>query len=526
MAKKFITNICGGVTRSSIVKVGLGDSLNMYSEFKDEREQAFSIIMKSISGARTYCEVPTGEPRGMYRVSRGWNGIGVPESPKTYGVWGNTLYLLEEGASYAIGTLATSTGSCRFCETGGYGSAHPHLIVVDGLNVYAVNTGISVMGQQLEWQDHGKLKLPLRVNSNDTFIRPTHCAYLYGYLIVNDAGTDAFYTSYQFPFETYAPTDPEYYDVFRVDTITFKDYGFVTYSEWQPDNTIALIGNGTRLFTFGDRSYQVFQYNNDVNNPFNSPDTASKNIGIKAQDSLCGLGDIVCWLGSSDMGDNAVFANSGSVDSEKISTIEIEELIASIPNKADAIGQMWKEGQHVFYALTIPDGNVTIVYDFLTKMWHKRGSLGDKNKVKAWRYRYATMNEKGEILFGDDNVCVVQTKDKWTEHDNRTILRKRVGGVIFSDHLNFACDWVQLVTNNGQNSNILEDAMCCMRWSFDGATFSDLETAPMGKVGEYQYETIWYNLGFGRYLTLELSCTENCPFTLMGINFGGEAMEW
>ena len=115
MAKKFITNICGGVTRSSIVKVGLGDSLNMFSEFKDEREQAFSIIMKSISGAKTYCEVPTGEPRGMYRVSRGWNGAGVPESPKTYGVWGNTLYLLEEGASYAIGTLATSTGSCRFC---------------------------------------------------------------------------------------------------------------------------------------------------------------------------------------------------------------------------------------------------------------------------------------------------------------------------------------------------------------------------------------------------------------------------
>jgi hypothetical protein len=65
-----------------------------------------------------------------------------------------------------------------------------------------------------------------------------------------------------------------------------------------------------------------------------------------------------------------------------------------------------------------------------------------------------------------------------------------------------------------------------MRWSFDGATFSDMETAPMGKIGQYDYETIFYNLGYGRYLTIELSCTENCPFTLMGINFGGDSMEW
>ena len=526
MAKKFITNICGGVTRSNIVKVGLGDSLNMFSEFKDEREQAFSIIMKSINGCEKLCDTPTGEARGMYKVSRGYNGIGVAESPKVYGVWGNTLYLIDNGNAYAIGTLATSSGTCHFCETGGYGSAHPHLVIVDGLNVYAVNTGISVAGQQVEWNQHGKLKLPLRVNSTDTFIRPTHCAYLYGYLIVNDSGTDAFYTSYQFPFEAYAPTDPEYYDVFRVNTTTFKDYGFITYSEWQPDNTLALIGNGTRLFTFGDRSYQVFQYNNDVNNPFNSPDTASKNIGIKATDSLCGLGDIVCWLGSSDMGDNAIFANSGAVESEKISTIEIEEIISSIGIQYDAKAQMWKEGQHVFYAITFPSGDITLVYDFLTKMWHKRGTLGDKNKLKAWRYNYATMDENGRILFADFDVCVVQKKDRWLEHDDNPILRKRVGGVIYSDHLNFSCDWVQIVTNNGQNLNIEDDALCCMRWSFDGATFSDMETAPMGKIGQYDYETIFYNLGYGRYLTIELSCTENCPFTLMGINFGGDSMEW
>lgn len=521
-AKKFITNICGGVTRSSIAKVGLGDSLNMFAEFKDEREQAFSIIMRSACGTRTYCE-PAGEPRGMFKVSRGYNGVGVAETPKTYGVWGDKLYLLHDGSFDEIGSIATSAGTVRFCETGGYGSAHPHLVLVDGINVYAVNTGLALAMQQADFRT---IKLPLRVNTNNVFISPTHCAYLYGYLVVNDAGTDAFYTSYQYPFEAYAPTDPEYNDVFRVDTVQYKDYGHITYSEWQPDNTLALVGNGSRLFTFGSRSYQVFQYNNDVNNPFNSPDTASKNIGIKATESLCSLGDSVCWLGGSDVGDNAIFVNHGTVDSEKISTMEIEELICKASVTKDAVGQMWKEGQHVFYALTFPTDNFTIVYDFLTKMWHKRGSLGAKNKLNAWRYRYATMNEDGKILFGDIGVCVVQDQDKFTEHDGTVILRKRVGGVIYSDHLNFVCDWVQVVTNNGQVDTVSTDSLVSMRWTFDGSTFSDKETAPLGKIGQYDYETMFYNLGYGRYLTIELSCTENCPFTLMGINFGGEAMQW
>ena len=194
MARKFITNICGGVKRSDIRKVGLSDAINMFVEPNDVTEQAFTMVMRSINGCSTFCE-PQGEPRGMFKVSRNYNGVGEPEVPKTYGVWGDTLYLLEEGVATSIGKLATSSGACRFCETGGYGSAHPHLIIVDGINVYALNTGIRVVDQRTQFNDHGTIALPYRVNSTTRLIEPTHCAYLYGYLVVNDAGTDAFYTS-------------------------------------------------------------------------------------------------------------------------------------------------------------------------------------------------------------------------------------------------------------------------------------------------------------------------------------------
>lgn len=523
MARKFITNICGGVKRSDIRKVGLSDAVNMFVEPKDATEQAFTMVMRSISGCSTFC-TPSGEPRGMFKVSRNYNGNGEPEVQKTYGVWGDTLYMLDEGDAVVIGKLATSSGTCHFCETGGYGSAHPHLVITDGINVYALNTGIRVVDQRIQFNNNGTIRLPYRVNSTTELIKPTHCAYLYGYLVVNDAGTDAFYTSYQYPFEKYDPSEPEYYDVFMLSKTDNK--GFITYSEWQPDNTLALYANGSRLYTFGSRSYQVFQYNNDVNYPFVSPDTAAKNIGIKAVDSLCGLGDIVCWLGGSDVGNNGIYVNNGGVDSERISTIEIEELIGKLDNVSDAIGQMWQENRHTFYALTFTTAKVTIVYDFLTQEWHKRASLGTRNELNAWRYRYAQMNEEGKILFADQDACVVMDNNKWTEHDGKKIMRKRVGGVIYADHLNFVCDFVRIVTNNGQNSNVAENALITIRYSFDGATFSSIEQLPIGRIGEYDYETMFYLGDWGRYLTIEISCVEDCPFALMGIEFGGEAMDF
>ena len=195
--------------------------------------------------------------------------------------------------------------------------------------------------------------------------------------------------------------------------------GFITYSEWQPDNTLALYANGSRLYTFGSRSYQVFQYNNDVNYPFVSPDTAAKNIGIKAVDSFADSVTSCAGWAVAMLGNNGIYVNNGGVDSERISTIEIEELIGKLDNVSDAIGQMWQENRHTFYALTFTTAKVTIVYDFLTQEWHKRASFGTRNELNAWRYRYAQMNEEGKILFADQDACVVMDNNKWTEHDGR-----------------------------------------------------------------------------------------------------------
>jgi len=449
-------------------------------------------------------------------------------------------------------------------ETGGYGSAHPHLIIVDGYSVYAVNTGLSVGDQQLDFRS---IQLPLRVNSTDTHIKPTHCAYLYGYLIVNDAGTDAFYTSYQYPFEiedsedaafyqlrnnfiswwmsldddtkeqykageihdSYytlykdfidgtASDDPEKYDVFRVGTVEYAQYGFITYSEWCPDNTIALCSNGSKLYTFGERSWQVFSYNDDKNNPFSSPDNAAGNIGIKAPNSLAMLGNTVLWLGSSDIGDNGVFMIKDT-EITRISTQDIEREITQLINPHNAYASIWQEHQHVFYSLTFEDSKKTYVYDVTEQAWHYRASYDDNNRLTYWRYNHATF-AYNKVYVGTQNALCYMDENKYSEHDGRVMLKIRRGGVLTSQDCPFYIDSAEIICNNGQHSfndqytNLELNPRISIRYSWDGSTWSDYEDYYLGKIGQYDYSTTAWHLGMGKYFTLEISTTEEIPFAI------------
>lgn len=556
---RLVENIAGTISKSNLAKVGLGESTNMYVETQNPTEHSCSILMRTIQGQVKAADI-TGKCRGMYRVSRGYDN-----RPVLYAVYGNTLYLVNEDNTYNyIANIGSNGTECHMTETGGYGSAHPHLIIVDGYSVYAVNTGLSVGDQQLDFK---RIKLPLRVNSKDTYIKPTHCAYLYGYLIVNDAGTDAFYTSYQYPFEIEdsepesfyeersefivwwntldkatqeqyiageisdayydkykefitgtADDTPEKYDVFRVGTVQYANYGFITYSEWCPDNTIALCSNGSKLYTFGERSWQVFSYNDDVNNPFSSPDNAAGNIGIKAPNSLAMLGNNVLWLGSSDIGDNGIFMISDTTI-KRVSTQDIERELTTMVNPDNAYAQIFQEHQHVFYAITFEDSDRTYVYDINEDAWHYRASYDPSNRLMYWRYNHATF-AYGKIYLGTTNALVYNDENKYTEHDERPILKVRRGGVLTSNDCPFYIDMAEIVVNNGQHSfndqytNLEMNPRLSIRYSWDGSTWSDYEDYYLGKIGSYDYSTTVYQLGMGKYFTLEISSTEPIPMAI------------
>lgn len=557
---RLITNIAGTISKSNLIKIGMGEAVNMFVEQQqNSNEKSTSLVMRSAMG-EVLAQNITGKCRGMYRVSRGYDN-----KPVLYAVYDTTLYLIDSNNdAISIGTINSYTTECHMTETGGYGSAHPHLIIVDGTSVYAVNTGLSIGDQQLDLK---RIDLPYRVNSTTEYIKPTHCAYLYGYLIVNDAGTDAFYTSYQYPFEISnsesdsfyeereqfitwwsglddatkeqykagqiqdqyyteykdfidgnADDTPEVNDIFRVHTVEFANYGFITYSEWCPDNTIALCSNGSKLYTFGERSWQVFSYNDDKNNPFTSPDNAAGNVGIKAPNSLAMLGNTVLWLANSDIGDNGVFMIKDT-ELTRISTQDIERELTQLANLETGYASIWQEHQHVFYSLTFEDAKKTYVYDVTENAWHYRASYDSKNHLTYWRYNHATY-AYSKIYVGTTNALAYMDENKYTEHDGKVIYKMRRGSVLTSNDQPFYIDSAEIICNNGQLSfdnhydNIEMNPRISIRYSWDGATFSDYEDYYMGKLGRYDYSTVIWQLGMGSYFTLEVSTTEPIPFAI------------
>ena len=560
---KLIQNVAGTIAKSNLSKVGLSESCNMYVERQQNAdEKSTTILMRSVQGEVLAANV-SGRCRGMYRVSRGYDN-----KPVLYAVYDTTLYLINsDNGVIPIGTINSYSTECHMTETGGYGSSHPHLIIVDGTNVYAVNTGLSIGDQQTDLK---RIDLPYRVNSTTEYIKPTHCAYLYGYLVVNDSGTDAFYTSYQYPFEisnseedsfytdrsqfvtwwmsltdeereryksgeitdSYynkwkefidgdADDTPEVNDLFRVHTVEFANYGFVTYSEWCPDNTIALCSNGSKLYTFGERSWQVFSYNDDKNNPFSSPDNAAGNVGIKAPNSLAMLGNTVLWLANSDIGDNGVFMIKDTALT-RISTQDIERELTQLPSLETGYASIWQEHQHVFYSLTFEDANKTYVYDVTENAWHYRASYDDKNHLTYWRYNHATY-AYSKIYVGTAGALAYMDENRYTEHDGKVIYKMRRGAVLTSNDQPFYIDSAEIICNNGQLSfdnhydNIEMNPRISIRYSWDGSTFSDYEDYYMGKLGRYDYSTTIWQLGMGSYFTIEISTTEPIPFSIQNL---------
>lgn len=556
---KLINNIAGGITKSNLARVGLGEAINCYPEVQDRSEHSCEILNRTVQGEVLAANIP-GRCRGMYRVSRGYDN-----RPVLYAVYGNTLYLIKSDNSYsAIATIPSHGTECHMTETGGYGSAHPHLIIVDGSSVYAVNTGMSVGDQQMDFKS---IQLPTRVNTDNIPIKPTHCAFLYGYLIVNDAQTDAFYTSYQYPFEISnsepdsfyedrnrfitwwltldeetqlkykageiqdqyytqykdfitgsADDTPEVNDLFRVGTVQFAKYGFVTYSEWSPDNTLALCSNGSKLYTFGERSWQVFSFNDDKNNPFSSPDNAAGNVGVKAPNSLSMLGNTVLWLGSSDIGEDGIFMIKDT-NVQRVSTQDIEREITQLEDAEAAYSSIWQEHQHQFYSITFEKAKKTFVYDITENAWHYRASYDNKNHLTFWRYNHATF-AYNKVYVGTDDALAYMDENKYTEHDDRVILKLRRGGVLTSNDCPFYIDSAEIISNQGQHSfndqytNKELNPRVSIRYSWDGSLWSDYEDYYLGKIGEYDYHTIAWHLGMGKYFTLEISTTEPIPFAI------------
>ena len=502
-----IQNIVGPWSKSNIKIANLSESINMFQETQGKGATT-EAILRSIMGTEVVADID-GECRGLFEADKGPDGF-----PTLFGVYGQRLYMFvsedDNMVPYEIyNDLTNYNTPVHMTQTGG---SHPHLVVVDGANVIAVDTTLTLEEMR---NDIRTIQLPYRVDSTTQRIVPTHVAYTYNYLIINDSTTDNIYFSHEFPFENTTANNEIDYDIFMVNSVQYHDYGFHEQASWSPDNVTALISNGTLLYTFGPKSSQIWTNNSDVDAPFVSPTNCANMIGIKAVDSVSIVGDYVFYLGSSAIGENGIYFWRGNQLS-RCSTPDVERLIQGFGNPEDAVGQCWMENGHIFYAITFRNDDYTLVYDVLEEAWHRRSTKGEKdNTHHAWRNKFALLHN-GNILFGVKGHLVKLANDKYTEFDDRPIIRMRRSGAMMSSFNPFIVDGIKLICNTGdfKDANLLPQIM--MRWSNQGGAWSNQEMGLLGREGEYGTVVEWFNLGINTVMNIEFSCSDPIDFAIVG----------
>lgn len=515
MARQWISNLVGFTAKSTFAKLGMGYTQNMYAETRNENESGYDRVLLPFGGYESVDNIE-GSFRGSFVVKNGYAG-----EETMYLVHGDRLGMLVDGSVHDVGILGSTSGRVSFCETAGYGTAHPRLIVADGEQLYCVDLTLVPAQQAVDFRT---IPLPYKVGSDTRRIQPSHCAYAYGHLVVNDRGSDAFWTSC---FQPFVPVDGVVdYDIFMVTEQPtdgrerpYYRTGYVTYSEWKGDITKALVGNGSRIFTFGSSSTQVFGYNSVAlskdylgGDVWTSPASSSSNVGIVSADSLAQFGDRCVFLGKAELGAVEVFTIGSDAAPKVISTPDIERQISGY-DVGSSYGFFFMIAQHPFYAITFPTDRVTLVYDFREEGWVNLES----RKTGYFRYRFPSFVGNA-LYFGCDGSLVRYTEDRWVEHDGTPITRKRCGGLVSAKGREILVREVELETNSGDYPlKGTERAVVLFRYSTDGKTFNCYETEGMGHSGEYDWPTRFFDLDYARNFSIEVSCSDNVPFCIMGM---------
>ncbi len=288
-------------------------------------------------------------------------------------------------------------------------------------------------------------------------------------------------------------------------------------SNADPINAMAI--NQGQLWLFGINSYEVWRVGNNERLPFSRAGGSWTEIGCGAPNSVTTIGGNVFWLGSSRAGQDLVYMSNG-VGTRTISDQAINWELSQIET-GGAIGFTFQLNQHVFYVLTIPEGNKSFVYDVTTNSWSEWSTReANRDDDNYWEILYAVF-AYGKIIVGTKRAHHVLELDleQYQEYDGRPIVRWRQSPVYWQDlnrisYQEFAIDMeVGVGLNTGQGS----DPQVMLSYSDDsGNTFGNQRFKPIGKIGEYMTFVRWTDLGSARNRVFRIEVSDPVKVIFLG----------
>lgn len=339
-----------------------------------------------------------------------------------------------------------------------------------------------------------------------------------------------------------------------------------------PGNIVACRTLHRRLFLFSSFYTEVWENAGiGTNLPFRRNNSLLMEYGTPCVGSISVSFDIMCFLSQTRDGLGPVVEVKGT-QAIPISNNTIDSVFAAyavLGQVADCRAFLILENGLIFYRMNFTAANHTFVYDVTLsdptkedgKMWHEEEVLnGDRHPAQTHAY-FNGINYVGDYF----RPILYQVDSSTTTNNGQDIRRMRIARPIVPEaYQRIRCDrWqldllqgqfsqadttvadIQLLTENGdnidtENGNELLATIGTAVYSLSsvpfvflslskdgGQTYGYLVKAPMGRVGNRTFRTVWRKLGTtkrGQPFQPKIEFFSNVPFIILGAAWVFEIM--
>lgn len=306
------------------------------------------------------------------------------------------------------------------------------------------------------------------------------------------------------------------------------------------DNIQKPFGSNQILYLVKDSTTEVWQDSGIATSlgcPFTKIPGSLVNFGTNAARSVSRVGDTVFMLGTTRVQDSSGYFGVVSVSGtavQKVSTPAIDYRISRLSSLSDAISYSYSNEGHVFYVITFPTDDLTLVYDATTKEWfdwsthivgvaysqHRHLSneyvfFGGKHLVS--HYSEPKIYELSSQFYDDSGVPIISIRTAQPIYDETD-----------NDNIKFFKLVIDAETGVGDGSTGHNGAPTAwLSWSNDGGrTWSSEYSASLGKQGEFRTRLIWRRLGSPRNRVYRLRISDSVKKVLLGAMVNNGMKPW
>lgn len=490
------------------VNINASRCINFYPELTGVQDDKSQMTLVGTPGTTAFVTIPTttAPVRALYSFNS-----------TLFAVVANKLYSIADDASYTVvGALSTSTGNIDIADNGlsSSGVGGDQMMLVDGSSgyVYDLNGGTPTFTE-------------IKNATTPTFpTTPKQITYIDGYFIIADG--------------TMRVVSSDLYD-----GTTYNGLAVAAISSL-PDRVQAVTTLNNQLLFVKEYSSEVW-YNAAVPTsegfPFARVSGAVYDYGTPAPWSVARGGNAVFFISTTKTNNNGSFLQVSMVTAyqpETISTPPISYKISKSSTLVNCTAYCYSDQGHLFYVLTNPDDDWTLVYDVSTKMWHERSSYDSgltvkrhisntyvyhKNKHYVGSYARPIILEMSQDYYTDNGISI--TSVRTAQHifdpneinpvfisrldiDAETGVGSNTNSVILVE---FLADGSYAADGTATAGGIINSAVnptAELSWSNDGGnTWGNEYPASLGQEDEFTARLVWRRLGYSRSRVFRLKIT-------------------